>query len=418
MKLNTVYVVYFLEYMLTITYVIASFFFVKSIIEEYLEGSTYFSKSKQNITKDDLPTATVCILSTKRLKYEQDFWVQTITPWNDNFFRYPNTTLISLQEGLNEYHFQGQHKTFLKVLKVTQTRGPHRITCISIRLGLKEGIVWKHHSQHSLLFIILTFSKHVSNDLHKAQVYMTSKKNSYGAVFRRWFDGKAEEIDLTKNGFQSIEVYQITNYEYLKGTCHGETFYECFGTKLTEHKECKDNGVPCTPYSLPNDKTSSDYPICKTNVSRAGCKEIFKKMLRERACMNQKPCSIEEYSQRLGPRWSAMVEGDNEARKKSLGKFLNNQIRNQLLETNLTQYMIWASIKVPKWSRGKYIHGIQKDVFKECWAMTGMSLIGNVGGQLGLCLGFSFMGFSAWVLALMPKLKTFITKLFEKNNNP
>ena len=70
---------------------------------------------------------------------------------------------------------------------------------------------------------------------------------------------------------------EITNYEYLKGTCHGETFYECFGTKLTEHKECKDNGVPCTPYSLPNYKTSSDYPICKTNVSLAGCKEIFKK---------------------------------------------------------------------------------------------------------------------------------------------
>ena len=66
--------------------------------------------------------------------------------------------------------------------------------------------------------------------------------------------------------------------------------------------------------------------------------------------------------------------------------------------------MFWASFKVPKWSRGEYIHGVQKEVHKEFWAMTGMSLIGNVGGQLGLCLGFSFIGFSGWVLALIPEL--------------
>ena len=106
---------------------------------------------------------------------------------------------------------------------------------------------------------------------------------------------------------------------------------------------------------------------------------------------------------RVTNRWSVTTEDDKETLNETLGKFLDDRVRSQILETNLTQYMFWASFKVPKWSRGEYIHGVQKEVHKEFWAMTGMSLVGNVGGQLGLCLGFSFIGFSGWVLALIPE---------------
>ena len=67
-----------LEYAAYITFLIVSCVFVKSIIQEYLQGSTYFSQYKESVSKDDLPTATVCILANKKLIYEQDFWVRTM----------------------------------------------------------------------------------------------------------------------------------------------------------------------------------------------------------------------------------------------------------------------------------------------------------------------------------------------------
>ena len=93
-----------------------------------------------------------------------------------------------------------------------------------------------------------------------------------------------------------------------------------------------------------------------------------------------------------------------DAMEKTLKRFLNEEVRKQLLDTNNTQYMFWASFLSPQSTRGEYINRVQKDVHKELVSMTGISLIGNVGGQLGLCLGFSFIGFIAWLLVMVPKI--------------
>ena len=54
-----------------------TFFFVRSLIEQYLEGSTYFSTSKQPITNNDLHTATVCFLARRKMEYGEDYTIQT-----------------------------------------------------------------------------------------------------------------------------------------------------------------------------------------------------------------------------------------------------------------------------------------------------------------------------------------------------
>ena len=44
-----------------------------------------------------------------------------------------------------------------------------------------------------------------------------------------------------------------------------------------------------------------------------------------------------------------------------------------------------------------------KTIHRECLKMTGMSLIGNIGGTLGMFVGFSFLGTFEWFLDAVKK---------------
>ena len=52
----------------------------------------------------------------------------------------------------------------------------------------------------------------------------------------------------------------------------------------------------------------------------------------------------------------------------------------------------------PSWTRGTYTEHFQKEVHKEClvWSLT--SLVGNIGGYMGLCVGFSFYNISSRIV--------------------
>ena len=49
-----------------------------------------------------------------------------------------------------------------------------------------------------------------------------------------------------------------------------------------------------------------------------------------------------------------------------------------------------------------------KIVRKEYLTMSGMLLVGNVGGMLGMFVGFSFMGSTAWLFGIFLRVKIWI----------
>ena len=83
------------------------------MVKEYLAENTNFSITEEPITKEDLPTITICILirtekkekeeEPRTIKYGQDFTVQ-IMDSNSDWFN-PNATMISLSEGNNGHNF-------------------------------------------------------------------------------------------------------------------------------------------------------------------------------------------------------------------------------------------------------------------------------------------------------------------------
>ena len=60
----------------------------------------------------------------------------------------------------------------------------------------------------------------------------------------------------------------------------------------------------------------------------------------------------------------------------------------------------------PKWRRLLRSEAPFKTVHREMLKMSGMSLVGNVGGTLGMFIGFSFIGTSEWLMERIGKWQT------------
>ena len=86
-------------------------------------------------------------------------------------------------------------------------------------------------------------------------------------------------------------------------------------------------------------------------------------------------------------------------------EFLNDRVVDELIINQDKNYMFWISFSPFDSTRGKYTHRTQIKVSKEYKTLTMISLVGNIGGQLGLFVGFSCTGFITWMLKLVPKLR-------------
>ena len=67
------------------------------------------------------------------------------------------------------------------------------------------------------------------------------------------------------------------------------------------------------------------------------------------------------------------------------------------------KYMFFLYFASPDWVRGEYTEELQIEVHREYLMWTAISMVGSIGGQLGLWVGFSFAGFLS---GFMSKLTT------------
>ena len=143
-----------------------------------------------------------------------------------------------------------------------------------------------------------------------------------------------------------------------------------------------------------------DLPVCQSPEKQKEC-DGFRKIAFDQ-CMEQKPCIVQEYVEKLDPLWSGH---DKNSSNNLLRLCLKRSVVDITLQNQDNKYMVWSSFTPRRTKRGKYSRYFSIDVHKEYLAVTGTSLVGNVGGQLGLFVGFSFTGLTAWMFDLFPKIK-------------
>ena len=168
-----------------------------------------------------------------------DFTVQALSVASPN-----NSTFKTLSQGITTYDYCSynpethtcDHEKYTMVLKQLTLANLTLVnrSCITMYLTLANVDNWINLG----MFIVNT-SNTPAEDIQKANLYLTTLKNSYGAVKARWWDGLAKPFGLLRGGFQVIQIQSITKYVYLEGTCNDVSFYQCLGAIIPTERTAK-----------------------------------------------------------------------------------------------------------------------------------------------------------------------------------
>ena len=239
-----------LEYLVYVALVLTSTFFIAEMVKEYLAENTNFSITEEPITKEDLPTITICILirtekkekeeEPRTIKYGQDFTVQTMDS-NSDWFN-PNATMISLSEGNNGHNFFEQKRQIkLEEMRVFKTGYLLRY-CVKLQFTISELSYRKsmvlQGDLYDLGMFSITLSENITENVQEVTLYTTSENNSYGTVLAQWYGGKVNPIQLQRGEYTQISTTKMRRYEYLEKKCNPISFYGCLGEKIWQQKTC------------------------------------------------------------------------------------------------------------------------------------------------------------------------------------
>ena len=185
-----------------------------------------------------------------------------------------------------------------------------------------------------------------------------------------------------------LEIREVTEIHNLDYSCSHDSYYECMAKKFREKShqsgihlnssKCQDAQI-CAPFSMPLDLK---IPMCKKQEDQA-CSEILFSNVEEKEAKDcWKSCLVVEYSLYHG--YSAREEHHD-------GKQVVFQLSYNFKPlSNWDRSNIGPPVKVIK---------------TEYFIMTTMLMVGNVGGTLGMFLGFSFTVASEWVIGTISQLR-------------
>ena len=199
-----------------------------------------------------------------------------------------------------------------------------------------------------------------------------------------------------------VKVISIEEFK-LDSNCTHDSYYQCLSTRFSHlGKADMDSLGPfsekskfktkCTPYSLPSN--NKNIPFCVNNVEANCYKEVLKNMKKDQHRLCKKSCHVKEY--KLG----------NEA------QFGHNSL-------NPNSFAFALTFELPSSTKNLRSDDPFKTIHRETFSLSGMTLVGNIGGHLGMFIGFSFIAYSVWLLEFISKFCTTLSKDtgFKKENN-
>ena len=193
-------------------------------------------------------------------------------------------------------------------------------------------------------------------------------------------------------------ITNIKRYQYLKAKCQPLSFYGCLSERLVDKNLCQIKGVTCLPLSIP----ATSLPLCPYNTSSKECARYQDLHSFIEECLEILPCITEEYSISEDKDWSGST-------KEILRGYFNNvSIVEDIADRQMDKYIVWLYFRKWSSSNGLYTGRVKKEIHREYLVWTDISMIGNVGGQLGLWVGFSFTGFLFGALSVFPKVWTIL----------
>ena len=356
----------------------------------YFSARTYYTPSKEPMTLFDLPTLTVCwnINKTnfdKRMILGKDLTIElTVSEKEQQTVALVENVSVGTKLNLDS-HLSEMYPIRRSVVQTLCSKNyvseeTHSMQCYKITTK------WNGHGKLDFQSMGIQLRFHMLNPqlhhLYGPHVIFTSEKNSYGVVGERWFDGKPSCAKYV----HSSDLLQILGIiEYMKkGHCasYYETLAERFAafdfSQIVERNGKKIN-CPyeeiCYPISLPSNH--NNISLCCNETHRSCYHEIIQHLKLDHENHCKKTQNVKEF------KIEALKGG-------------RNTTNDPKPEENYK--IIEYKFSVPLFMEDHRPEEPFKTVMTEYFVTTGLSLVGNVGGTLGMFIGFSFLGTAEWLL--------------------
>ena len=380
--------------------------FVKNYVADYMDGDTIFVQMREDVTVDDIPTITICTgytyheysnlthgtmdLSNEYHKTieisikvaENGEITRQILTLEKNTKKFSDLT-ITLEQLQAEGDTSGStifiKKCFRVVVKSSQKRGRRKLNTTGFEL-------WLH----------IKIPKPMPSLRHFT---LSSEENSYGFVFERWFDGKVQREGLQSDHID-VQIDNVLEYHHLKSKCSQDSYYQLLADRferfdtnmfLEQHFKlmCKSKNVyggnyvnaTCSPASLPF--RNNKIPLCSLDIEKWCFQRVLERLMSDQTKHFYKTCRVKEFKIKQTP-----LGNHAEA---SVGNFVL-WITYERSAEEISNSREWLT-KTPF-----------KTIKKEQYVISDMSLIGNIGGTLGMFVGFSFLAKTEWVLTKLEGL--------------
>ena len=180
----------------------------------------------------------------------------------------------------------------------------------------------------------------------------------------------------------------MTEYTNLAAACSEESYYECLAKRFhgilgrtgvnaenLNGSQCSFHEV-CSPFTLPFGEIQ--VPLCQNDSVRRCYEEKLIELEADQDIYCKKSCNIKEF---------VTEERDSKSRRRT------------------DKFGFRYQFEVPIATKDHMSHKPLKTVKKEYLITNEISLIGNVGGTLGMFVGFSFIGTIEWLLEILSKAK-------------
>ena len=323
----------------------------KEVWDQYKSKATSFKQTEKEITAEESVTVVLSFWPLKNTNYSADVPYQAREQWQLN-------SDFNLSFGVAEYD------SIREKLELTNTNANYSIKHSSVGEVKFEKLIskwgdrykisanWINVKQPYNAFLKIDFSQDIPEDqIPDTNMFFSSEENSYGVLLSDWLDGDYVLLDKVK-GFNALFFQPQKVIKLNSEKCQNSGYYECLWSKL-EREDYSLCPRRCAAISTPSKKV----PICKTLEEFKCSYGIVTKLQNEDSSKCKPSCNI------INMKQNTIYKENQEGPNAKWNVFVIYSFQN----TNMK-------------------------VEEEYLVQDFVGMLGSIGGTLGMCIGFSFVG--------------------------
>ena len=338
------------------------------VFEQYASKDTSFKQSEELVDTDVSATIILGFWPLKQMNYPPNVPYQAYQQWElgkDFTLTFGVTQYKNVQESVvlteKDEHLEISHSNVGKVSfqKLTGKWGyTYKISANLIQI-----------KQPFNPFVKIEFNEDIPDkDIPDLDLFITSEQNSLGNVIYDWRDGKKIMMNKVK-GFLFLEL-EPKKVVKLKN-CQEKSFQECFHSKLIseDYSKCPRKCFGVSSYW-------NAEPLCNTSEEFRCSYGIAEKIAKDRSSEKCFPSCTQINFEILNSYHEDMDRPDS---KRNIT--IRYLISNDMIKVE-EEYLINDFVK----------------------------MLGSIGGTLGMCIGFSFLGVATILLQYLESFSMTISR--------